>query len=264
MKNHMSDMSPEEVRQLIRKGQMTGPTAGMAASYAQANLVVLQKDLAFDFLLFCQRNQKPCPVLDVTDAGSPVPAIAAPGADIRTDFPKYRIYRHGVLTEEVTDITPYWKDDYVGFLIGCSFSFEQALINQHIPIRHIDEGVNVPMYKTDIDCVPAGPFSGKMVVSMRPIPERLAVRAAQVTSRFPAVHGAPVRIGNPQSIGISDLHQPDFGDAVTVREGEVPVFWACGVTPQAVIMEAKPGIVITHSPGHMLITDIRNESLAVL
>ncbi|MCY9462530.1 putative hydro-lyase [Bacillus velezensis] len=257
-------MSPEEVRQLIRKGQMTGPTAGMAASYAQANLVVLQKDLAFDFLLFCQRNQKPCPVLDVTDAGSPVPAIAAPGVDIRTDLPKYRIYRHGVLTEEVTDITPYWKDDDVGFLIGCSFSFEQALINQQIPIRHIDEGVNVPMYKTDIDCVPAGPFSGKMVVSMRTIPERLAVRAAQVTSRFPAVHGAPVRIGNPQSIGISDLHQPDFGDAVTVREGEVPVFWACGVTPQAVIMEAKPDIVITHSPGHMLITDIRNESLAVL
>ncbi|MDF4195245.1 putative hydro-lyase [Bacillus velezensis] len=264
MKKHMRDMSPEEVRQLIRKGQMTGPTAGMAASYAQANLVVLQKDLAFDFLLFCQRNQKPCPVLDVTDAGSPVPAIAAPGVDIRTDLPKYRIYRHGVLTEEVTDITPYWKDDDVGFLIGCSFSFEQALINQQIPIRHIDEGVNVPMYKTDIDCVPAGPFSGKMVVSMRTIPERLAVRAAQVTSRFPAVHGAPVRIGNPQSIGISDLHQPDFGDAVTVREGEVPVFWACGVTPQAVIMEAKPDIVITHSPGHMLITDIRNESLAVL
>ncbi|WP_240510438.1 putative hydro-lyase [Bacillus velezensis] len=257
-------MSPEEVRQLIRKGQMTGPTAGMAASYAQANLVVLQKDLAFDFLLFCQRNQKPCPVLDVTDAGSPVPAIAAQGADIRTDFPKYRIYRHGVLTEEVTDITPYWRDDDVGFLIGCSFSFEQALINQHIPIRHIDEGVNVPMYKTNIDCVPAGPFSGKMVVSMRLIPERLTVRAAQVTSRFPAVHGAPVRIGNPQSIGISDLQQPDFGDAVTVREGEVPVFWACGVTPQAVIMEAKPDIVITHSPGHMLITDIRNESLAVL
>ncbi|OWP59866.1 putative hydro-lyase [Bacillus velezensis] len=264
MKKHMSDMSPEEVRQLIRKGQMTGPTAGMAASYAQANLVVLQKDLAFDFLLFCQRNQKPCPVLDVTDAGSPVPAIAAQGADIRTDFPKYRIYRHGVLTEEVTDITPYWRDDDVGFLIGCSFSFEQALINQHIPIRHIDEGVNVPMYKTNIDCVPAGPFSGKMVVSMRLIPERLTVRAAQVTSRFPAVHGAPVRIGNPQSIGISDLQQPDFGDAVTVREGEVPVFWACGVTPQAVIMEAKPDIVITHSPGHMLITDIRNESLAVL
>lgn len=264
MKPLMSDMSPHEVRQLIRKGQITGPTAGMAASYAQANLVILKKESAFDFLLFCQRNQKPCPVLDVTEAGSPVPAIAAPGADIRTDFPKYRIYRHGVLTEEVTDITPYWKDDFVGFLIGCSFSFEQALINHHIPVRHIEQGSNVPMYKTDIDCVPAGPFSGKMVVSMRPVPERQAVRAAQVTSRFPAVHGGPVHIGNPKGIGISDLEKPDFGDAVTVREGEVPVFWACGVTPQSAVMEAKPDIVITHSPGHMLITDIQNESLAVL
>ncbi|MBT2573204.1 putative hydro-lyase [Bacillus sp. ISL-51] len=257
-------MSPHEVRLLIRKEQITGPTAGMAASYAQANLVILKKESAFDFLLFCQRNQKPCPVLDVTEAGSPVPAIAAPGADIRTDFPKYRIYEHGVLTEEVTDITPYWKDDFVGFLIGCSFSFEQALINHQIPVRHIEEGSNVPMYKTDIGCVPAGPFSGKMVVSMRPVPERQAVRAAQVTSRFPAVHGGPVHIGNPKGIGISDLDKPDFGDAVTVREGEVPVFWACGVTPQAVVMEAKPDIVITHSPGHMLITDIENESLAVL
>lgn len=264
MKPLMSDMSPHEVRQLIRKGQITGPTAGMAASYAQANLVILKKESAFDFLLFCQRNQKPCPVLDVTEAGSPVPAIAAPGADIRTDFPKYRIYERGVLAEEVTDITPYWKDDFVGFLIGCSFSFEQALINHQIPVRHIEEGSNVPMYKTDIDCVPAGPFSGKMVVSMRPVPERQAVRAAQVTSRFPAVHGGPVHIGNPKGIGISDLDKPDFGDAVTVREGEVPVFWACGVTPQAVVMEAKPDIVITHSPGHMLITDIENESLAVL
>ncbi|MBT2711971.1 putative hydro-lyase [Pseudomonas sp. ISL-88] len=264
MKPLMSDMSPHEVRLLIRKEQITGPTAGMAASYAQANLVILKKESAFDFLLFCQRNQKPCPVLDVTEAGSPVPAIAAPGADIRTDFPKYRIYEHGVLTEEVTDITPYWKDDFVGFLIGCSFSFEQALINHQIPVRHIEEGSNVPMYKTDIGCVPAGPFSGKMVVSMRPVPERQAVRAAQVTSRFPAVHGGPVHIGNPKGIGISDLDKPDFGDAVTVREGEVPVFWACGVTPQAVVMEAKPDIVITHSPGHMLITDIENESLAVL
>ncbi|KXZ15616.1 hypothetical protein AXI58_02470 [Bacillus nakamurai] len=264
MKPLMSAMSPHEVRQLIRKGQITGPTAGLAASYAQANLVILKKESAFDFLLFCQRNQKPCPVLDVTEAGSPVPAIAAPGADIRTDFPKYRIYQHGVLTEEAADITPYWKDDFVGFLIGCSFSFEQALINHQIPVRHIEEGLNVPMYKTDIDCVPAGPFSGKMVVSMRPVPERQAVRAAQVTSRFPAVHGGPVHIGNPKGIGISDLDKPDFGDAVTVREGEVPVFWACGVTPQAVVMEAKPDIVITHSPGHMLITDIQNESLAIL
>ncbi|MEC0696544.1 putative hydro-lyase [Bacillus atrophaeus] len=257
-------MAPKNVRALIREGKISGPTAGMSAGYAQANLVILKKELAFDFLLFCQRNQKPCPVLDVTEAGSPVPAIIAPQADIRTDLPKYRIYQHGVLAEEVTDITPYWEDDFVGFLIGCSFSFEQALINNGIGVRHIEEGTNVPMYKTNIDCVPAGLFCGQMVVSMRPVPEWQAVRAAQVTSRFPAVHGGPIQIGNPQAIGIHDLNKPDFGDAVRVREGEVPVFWACGVTPQAVAMQVKPEMMITHAPGHMLITDIRDETLGVL
>ncbi|MEC0883571.1 putative hydro-lyase [Bacillus atrophaeus] len=259
-----NEMAPKNVRALIREGKISGPTAGMSAGYAQANLVTLKKELAFDFLLFCQRNQKPCPVLDVTEAGSPVPAIIAPQADIRTDLPKYRIYQHGVLAEEVTDITPYWEDDFVGFLIGCSFSFEQALINNGIGVRHIEEGTNVPMYKTNIDCVPAGPFRGQMVVSMRPVPEWQAVRATQVTSRFPAVHGGPIQIGNPQAIGIHDLNKPDFGDAVTVREGEVPVFWACGVTPQAVAMQVKPEMMITHAPGHMLITDIRDETLGVL
>lgn len=172
----LNKMAPKDVRALIREGTINGPTAGMSGGYAQANLVVLKKDSAFDFLLFCQRNQKPCPVLDVTEAGSPVPSLGAPDADIRTDFPKYRIYRHGILTEEVSDITPYWEDDFVGFLIGCSFSFEQALINNGIAVRHIDEGTNVSMYKTNIDCVPAGAFHGQMVVSMRPVPERLAVR----------------------------------------------------------------------------------------
>ncbi|WP_337924815.1 putative hydro-lyase [Bacillus halotolerans] len=262
--DHLNKMAPRDVRAFIREGKINGPTAGMSGGYAQANLVILKKDLAFDFLLFCQRNPKPCPVLDVTESGSPVASLAAPDADIRTDFPKYRVYRHGVLTDEVSDITPYWEDDFVGFLIGCSFSFEQALINNGIPVRHIEEGTNVPMYKTNIDCVPAGPFHGQMVVSMRPVPERLAVRAAQVTSRFPAVHGGPIHIGNPKAIGIQDLSNPHFGDAVFVREGEVPLFWACGVTPQAVAMNVKPEIVITHAPGHMLITDIRDESLAVL
>nr|BAA07360.1 unknown protein [Bacillus subtilis]BAA09038.1 ycsI [Bacillus subtilis]prf//2208409L ORF [Bacillus subtilis] len=257
-------MAPKDVRALIREGKINGPTAGMSGGYAQANLVVLKKDLAFDFLLFCQRNQKPCPVLDVTEAGSPVPSLLRRMLISRTDFPKYRIYRHGILTEEVSDITPYWEDDFVGFLIGCSFSFEQALINNGIAVRHIDEGTNVSMYKTNIDCFPVGAFHGQMVVSMRPVPERLAVRAAQVTSRFPAVHGGPIHIGNPGAIGIRDLGKPDFGDAVSIRDGEVPVFWACGVTPQAVAMNVKPEMVITHAPGHMLITDIRDESLAVL
>ncbi|OMI04962.1 DUF1445 domain-containing protein [Bacillus swezeyi] len=260
---NLNVMRPEEVRGLIRQGRLSEPTAGMAAGYTQANLVILKKELAFEFLLFCQRNQKPCPILDVTDPGSPVPSIVAPGADIRTDFPKYRVYNSGKLTEEVTDISPLWEDDMVGFLIGCSFTFEQALLNNGIPVRHIEEKRNVPMYQTNIPCVQAGRFQGPMVVSMRPIPEEQVVRAVQVTSRFPAVHGGPVHIGRPEAIGIQDIANPDFGDAVTIKEGEVPVFWACGVTPQAVAMHVKPELMITHSPGHMLITDVRDEQFGV-
>ena len=261
---HVNEMRPDEVRALIRKGEITGPTAGMAGGFTQANLVILKKELAFEFLLFCQRNQKPCPILDVTDPGSPVPSITAPDADIRTDFPKYRVYRRGELADEVTDIHSLWENDMVGFLIGCSFTFEQALINNEIPVRHIEEKRNVPMYQTNIPCVPAGRFQGPMVVSMRPVPEEQAVRAVQVTSRFPAVHGGPVHIGSPEAIGITDIAKPDFGDAVTIKKGEVPVFWACGVTPQAVAMHVKPELMITHSPGHMLVTDVRDEQFGVL
>ncbi|WP_457983614.1 putative hydro-lyase [Bacillus paralicheniformis] len=261
---HVNEMRPDEVRVLIRKGEITGPTAGMAGGFTQANLVILKKELAFEFLLFCQRNQKPCPILDVTDPGSPVPSITAPDADIRTDFPKYRVYRRGELADEVTDIHSLWENDMVGFLIGCSFTFEQALINNEIPVRHIEEKRNVPMYQTNIPCVPAGRFQGPMVVSMRPVPEEQAVRAVQVTSRFPAVHGGPVHIGSPEAIGITDIAKPDFGDAVTIKKREVPVFWACGVTPQAVAMHVKPELMITHSPGHMLVTDVRDEQFGVL
>ncbi|WP_279600143.1 putative hydro-lyase [Bacillus sp. B19-2] len=261
---HVNEMRPDEVRALIRKGEITGPTAGMAGGFTQANQVILKKELAFEFLLFCQRNQKPCPIIDVTDPGSPVPSITAPDADIRTDFPKYCVYRRGELTDEVTDIHSLWENDMVGFLIGCSFTFEQALINNGIPVRHIEEKRNVPMYQTNIPCVPAGRFQGPMVVSMRPVPEEQAVRAVQVTSRFPAVHGGPVHIGSPEAIGITDIAKPDFGDAVTIKKGEVPVFWACGVTPQAVAMHVKPELMITHSPGHMLVTDVRDEQFGVL
>ncbi|MEC1561623.1 putative hydro-lyase [Bacillus haynesii] len=261
---HVNEMRPDEVRALIRKGEITGPTAGMAGGFAQANLVILKKELAFEFLLFCQRNQKPCPILDVTDPGSPVPSITALDADIRTDFPKYRVYKRGELADEVTDISSLWEDDMVGFLIGCSFTFEQALINNGIPVRHIEEKRNVPMYQTNIPCVPAGRFQGPMVVSMRPVPQEQAVRAVQVTSRFPAVHGGPVHIGSPETIGITDIAKPNFGDAVTIKKGEVPVFWACGVTPQAVAMHVKPELMITHSPGHMLVTDVRDEQFGVL
>ncbi|MBK5502151.1 putative hydro-lyase [Peribacillus sp. TH14] len=261
---NLSQATPAELRAMIRNNELIKPTAGMANGYAQANLAILKKEHAFDFLLFCQRNPKSCPLLDVTEIGSPIPKFAAQSGDIRTDIPKYRIYKYGELVEEVTDISDYWEDDMVGFLIGCSFTFEHALLNNDISIRHIEEDCNVPMYKTNISCIEAGIFHGEMVASMRPIPQQDVVRAAQVTSRFPAVHGGPIHIGDPGVIGVSNIQQPDFGDAVTIREGEVPVFWACGVTPQSIAMETKPAIMITHAPGHMFITDIRDEKLGVL
>lgn len=263
MKN-LASMQPSDIREMIRRNELVRPTAGMASGFAQANLAILKKEDAFDFLLFAQRNPKSCPILDVTEPGSPIPQMMAPTGDIRTDIPKYRIYKNGELTEEVTDITSYWEDDMVGFLIGCSFTFEHALLNNGISIRHIEEDCNVPMYITNIPCAKAGKFHGMTVASMRPIPQEDVVRATQVTSRFPAVHGAPIHIGNPEALGIKDIDRPDFGDAVTIKDGEVPVFWACGVTPQSVAMTTKPALMITHAPGHMFITDVRDEKLGVL
>src|SRR5690606_9297006 len=262
--NISNQQTPREIRQLIRNGEWQKPTSSRANGFIQANLAVLPKEMAFEFLLFCQRNPKSCPLIDVTEPGSFVPALSAPTADLRTDLPKYRIYRNGILTEETDQITDLWTDDMVGFLIGCSFTFEEALINNGIPIRHNEENCNVPMYRTSIPAVKAGRFEGPTVVSMRPMPEKDVIRAVQVTSRFPSVHGAPVHIGNPEGIGIRDLSQPDFGDRVTVREGEVPVFWACGVTPQAIAMHVKPEIMITHAPGHMFITDLKTEEISVI
>lgn len=263
MVQELAFAQPQEVRALIRNGKWRRSTAGLCQGYVQANLVVLPKELAYDFLLFCQRNPKPCPLLEVTDTGSSEPRLTAPGADLRWDLPKYRIYRDGKLTAEVPDIVELWRDDLVAFLLGCSFTFEAALLQVGVPIRHLEEGRNVPMYITTIPCVPAGVFQGPLVVSMRPIPPQLVPKAVQVTSRFPAVHGAPIHVGDPEAIGIEDLSRPDFGDPVTIREGEIPVFWACGVTPQAVALEAKPPFMITHSPGHMFITDLRDETLTI-
>ncbi len=255
--------TPKELRKLIRKGQLVKPTAGLAPNHVQANLAVLPRDAAFDFLLFCQRNPRPCPLLEVVEAGSVEPRHFAPGADLRTDIPKYRVYERGKLTAEIEDVTEFWRDDLVSFLLGCSFSFESALMRAGIEMRHISCGTNVPMFITNIQTTPAGMFSGPMVVSMRPIPQDKVVRAVQVTSRFPAVHGAPVHIGDPQAIGVRDVTRPDLGDPVEIKEGEIPVFWACGVTPQAVAMNSKPPLMITHSPGHMFITDWLDEDLAV-
>ena len=263
----MSDigkLSPRDARACIRSGQLNQPTSGMCAGHVQANLVIVPKDLAYDFLLFAQRNPKPCPVLDVTDIGSAEPKLMAKGADLRTDLSRYRIYQHGQLVDEVSDLTDYWRDDLVCFLLGCSFSFESAMASAAIPIRHIEDNHNVPMYVTNIDTIPAGQFHGKMVVSMRPIPYPLITKAVQATSRFPQVHGAPIHIGDPSLIGIKDLSSPDFGDPSIIKAGEVPVFWACGVTPQSIAMTSCPELMITHAPGYMFICDPRDEDLAVL
>lgn len=260
----LAGLTPREIRHCIRTGQWPHPTAGLAPGFTQANLAIVPRDLAYDFLLFCQRNPKPCPLLEVLDTGDPQPRELAPGADIRTDIPRYRVYRHGKLSDEVPDILAYWRDDLVSFLLGCSFTFEHPMMDAGIGIRHIELGVNVPMFITNRPCKSAGVFQGPMVVSMRPVAYAQVTRTVQITSRFPAVHGAPVHIGDPAELGIEDPQQPDFGDAVPIAPGEMPVFWACGVTPQAVIMQVKPELAITHAPGYMFITDQRDSELAVL
>jgi len=248
----------------IRNGEAPGPTAGLAPGYVQANLVVLPAEYAADFHRFCQANPKPCPVLAISEAGSPALPALGEDIDLRTDLPRYRVWIDGELTDEPLDISTLWRDDLVGFAIGCSFSFEEALIEAGLELRHQSEGCNVPMYRTSIPAAPAGRFSGPLVVSMRPFEAADAIRAIQITSRFPAVHGAPVHLGDPARIGIADLRRPDYGDPVTVREGELPVFWACGVTPQAALRAARLPMVITHAPGRMLVTDLRNSALSTL
>ena len=235
---------PREIREDIRRGKLSGVTAGLAPGFVQANLAILPKECAYDFLLFCQRNPRPCPLIEVTDVGSPEPVGVAPGADLRTDVPKYRIYKDGQMADEVTDITPYWRDDLVAFLLGCSFTFEWALLDAGVPMRHIEQGRNV--------------------ASMRPIAAALVAKAVTVTARFPMAHGAPIHIGDPAAIGIKDIGKPEWGDAQEFRPGDVPVFWACGVTPQAVALASRPPFMITHSPGHMFITDLPNHALSVI
>lgn len=251
------------VRLRARRCELTGPTAHLASGYVQCNLAILPADWASDFLRFCQRNPRPCPLVAVSEPGDPRLPNLGLDLDVRTDVPRYRVWRHGRLEEELLDITQIWRDDLVTFAIGCSFSFEEALISAGIEVRHVSCGSNVPMYRTSIATAPAGPFAGPLVVSMRPMKAADAIRAIQITSRFPSVHGAPVHLGDPARIGIADLSRPDYGDAVEVRDGELPVFWACGVTPQSVIENARPPLCITHAPGHMLVTDQRNAELAV-
>jgi len=252
------------VREACRSGVWHAPTSGLAAGFVQANLVMLPRDWAYDFLLFCQRNPKPCPLLEVLDAGNPVPRFTAREADLRTDLPGYRIWENGELIAEPQDVLNYWREDLVSFLIGCSFTFENALLEAGLPVRHIEQQRNVPMYRTNIACESAGRFHGSLVVSMRPMLPEQAIQATRICARFPRAHGVPIHFGDPSTIGISDIHQPDFGDAVEVRASEVPVFWACGVTPQVALASAKPPFAITHKPGYMFLTDWTDADLAKL
>lgn len=251
-------ITASELRRAIRAGEFAGPTAGYAAGYVQTNLVVLPAEAADEFAEFCRLNDRPCPLVAQTPPGVYEPTGVAAGADLRTDVPKYRVFRYGVLEpNEPNDIRGLWRDDFVAFLLGCSFTFENALMRSGLNVRHIAEGRNVPMYRTTIACRSAGRFRGPLVVSMRPYRPDQIEAVARITAGFPRMHGAPVHVGDPAAIGIADVSHPDFGDAVTIEPGEVPVFWACGVTPQLAILEAKPEIAITHSPGHMFVTDLR-------
>jgi uncharacterized protein YcsI (UPF0317 family) len=252
--------TPARIRMACRSGTLDRPTAGLADGFVQANLMVVPREAAFDFLLFCQRNPKPCPVVEVVEAGRVEPRCA-PGADLRSDLPRYRVYRDGQLAEERADVRDLWTDDLVAFLIGCSFSFEEALAAAGVPLRHVEACSNVPMYRTRVATVPAGRFQGPLVVSMRPIPASQVPLAVQVTGRFERVHGAPVHVGEPAALGIADLGRPDYGDPVEIRPGELPVFWACGVTPQAAAIASRLPFCITHAPGHMFVSDLTNASL---
>ncbi|TVM15374.1 putative hydro-lyase [Oceanidesulfovibrio indonesiensis] len=255
-----SYVTPAHVREACREQRHVGPTPGFCPGHAQANVVILPKEHAWDFLLLCQRNPTPLPLLEVYEPGDPVSRTMAPGSDIRTDCPRYIVQQSGE-TREATDISDLWRDDLVTFLLGCSFTFEAGLIEAGVPVRHMEESCNVPMYRTNVPLDPAGIFSGPMVVSMRPVPSGLVPAAVMATARFPAVHGAPVWVGNPQGLGIADVNTPDFGDSVTIREGELPVFWACGVSGLSAVQTAGVDFAVTHAPGHMLVLDVKDSEL---
>jgi uncharacterized protein YcsI (UPF0317 family) len=257
----MPKVEAATLREEIRAGKFRGPTAGLAPGMAQANLVILPAVDAAGFERFCTLNPRPCPLLEVTQPGDPVPHLMAPTADLRHDVPLYNVYRGGALVEQLPDIAALWQDDFVAFLLGCSFTFDHALLRAGIPVRHVQMGRNVPMYVTGRPCTPAGRFEGPLVVSMRPIPEALVPEATRLTAQYPTMHGAPVHAGDPHALGIADLAAPDYGDPVPILEGEVPVFWACGVTPQAVAVHSRVPLMITHAPGCMFITERTDEEI---
>lgn len=249
------------LRAAIRAGGHTGPTAGLAPGFVQANVVILPRQIAAEFADFCRVNPRPCPLIEQLEPGDPEPRHSAPGADLRTDVPRYRVFRAGIAEpREPAEIGDLWRDDLVGFLLGCSFTFEAALLAAGLPVRHVEQNRNVPMYRTNVACRSAGRFAGPLVVSMRPYRPEQVERVREITGRYPTMHGAPVHVGDPAAIGIADLLRPDFGEAVTMEPGELPVFWACGVTPQLALAAARPELAITHSPGCMFVTDLRDDA----
>jgi len=255
-----SVLANDAIRQRIRNGQHDAHTAGLAPGMLQCNLAILPQPYALDFLRFCQRNPKPCPVVGVSDTGNPMLPTLGADIDIRTDVPRYRVFLNGELANETKDITDLWSDDLVTVALGCSFTFENALMRAKIPVRHIEMGRNVPMFRTNIDLVPAGPFGGQMVVTMRPLRVDQIEDAKAISAKYPQAHGGPIAMGDPSAIGIADLGKPDYGDPVDIHPGEIPVYWACGVTPQNVLRAAQLPLCITHAPGHMLITDVAEDA----
>ena len=258
---NLRDASPSTLRTMISNNELIQHTSGMAKGYVQANVVILPSQYAYDFLKFCFRNPKTCPLLDVSEKGSKSFPFYGPQADITTEVASYRVYEHGQLVDEPNRIDHLFNDDMVSFLIGCSFTFEHALIEAGIPVRHIEENHNVPLFVTNIPANHSGQFSGNITVSMRPMTMNQAIQATEITTHYADVHGTPIHIGSPEQIGINNITQPDYGEPVTIKEGEVPVFWGCGVTPQSVALEAKPELMITHAPGHMFITDVLDSQL---
>ncbi len=256
----MRSMSVEAARAAIREGAYARHTAGLAAGRLQANLVVLPRDHAEDFAAFCALNPRPCPLVGQTAVGDPLFRTLGADVDLRSDLPSYNIYRDGVLTERVTDLGHHWRDDMMGFALGCSFTFETALVRAGLPVWHIANDTTVPMFRTSIPLTPVGPFQGEMVVSMRAFAPEHVEEADRISARFPWAHGGPVHIGDPAAIGIRDITQPDWGDPAPVAAGQIPCFWACGVTPQSVVIDARLPFVVTHTPGHMLITDVPEDT----
>lgn len=256
-------VSPSALRAGCRKGTYAGPTSGQALGYVQSNMVILPADFAAEFRAFCDRNPQPCPVLEVLPPGDPEPKVIAQGADVRTDLPRYRVFRDGIAIDEPTEIRDLWRDDLITFMLGCSFIAEQALISAGLLLPHIAETGFVPMYRTTLQCTPAGRFAGPIVVSMRPFTPDEADRAAKITRHYPMAHGGPIHMGDPAVLGIADINAPEFGRAVTFGPDQVPVFWACGVTPQEALLAARPPLAITHAPGHMFVADITSESTRI-